>query len=89
MQILSLVAQNERENIKKRQAQGIAAAKQRGVRFGRPETPLPDDFDLIIEKWNKGEISIADALSLCDMSESTFYRKRKKIGIKNEISVKK
>lgn len=89
LQILSFVAQNERENIKKRQAQGIAAAKQRGVRFGRPETPLPDDFDLIIEKWNRGEISIADALSLCDMSESTFYRKRKKMSKKNNPSKSK
>ena len=53
LQILSFVAQSERENIKKRQAQGISAAKQRGVRFGRPEKPLPDDFGELIAALGK------------------------------------
>ena len=77
LQILSFVAQSERENIKKRQAQGIAAAKAKGVRFGRPETPLPENFDKIIRDWDKGKISTVEALQLCNMSESTFYRRRR------------
>lgn len=81
LQILSFVAQSERENIKKRQAQGIAAAKARGVRFGRPETPLPVDFETITKEWGKGIISTADALKKCRMSESTFYRRRRELRI--------
>lgn len=77
LQILSFVAQSERENIKKRQAQGIAAAKSRGVKFGRPESPIPENFDKIIKDWGKGRLSTADALKLCNMSESTFYRRRR------------
>lgn len=84
LQILSFVAQSERENIKKRQAQGIAAAKARGVRFGRPETQLPDDFQAIINAWEKGSISTADALKKCSMSESTFYRKRREYNIRHK-----
>ncbi len=77
LQILSFVAQNERENIRKRQAQGIAAAKAKGVKFGRPETPIPENFEKIIRYWDKGKISTAEALQLCNMSESTFYRRRR------------
>lgn len=75
LQILSFVAQNERENIKKRQAQGIAAAKARGVKFGRPEAPTPDNFDEFIAKWEKGQITISEILKLTGLSKSTFYRK--------------
>lgn len=75
LQILSFVAQSERENIKKRQAQGIAAAKAKGVRFGRPEAPVPVDFAKIIKQWEKKQITIGEATKLCNMSESTFYRK--------------
>lgn len=75
LQILSFVAQNERENIKKRQAQGIAAAKARGVRFGRPEVPLPANFIPIVNDWRKGRITLKDALEKSGMSESTFYRR--------------
>ena len=77
LQILSFVAQSERENIKKRQAQGIAAAKAKGVKFGRPETPIPENFEQIIRDWEKGKISTAGALQLCNMSASTFYRRRR------------
>ncbi len=84
LQILSFVAQSERENIKKRQAQGIAAAKAKGVKFGRPELPAPEDFDKIIREWDKGKISTADALKLCDMSTSTFYRRRREYNIMNK-----
>lgn len=75
LQILSFVAENERANIKKRQAQGIAAAKARGVRFGRPEKPVPDNFVEIVRQWERHEIPTKEALRLCDLSRATFYRK--------------
>ena len=75
LQILSFVAQRERENIKKRQEQGIAAAKAKGVRFGRPEIPLPDNFGKLVKDWEKKKISFEEVLKLCNMSEATFYRK--------------
>lgn len=75
LQILSFVAQSERENIKKRQEQGIAAAKAKGVRFGRPEIPIPDNFEELVTYWEKKKISFEETLRLCNMSEATFYRK--------------
>lgn len=62
LQILSFVAENERENIRKRQEQGIAAAKKRGVRFGRPETQIPENFGEIIKKWENGQMKFDDAI---------------------------
>ncbi len=85
LQILSFVAQNERENIKKRQAQGISAAKAKGVKFGRPESPVPDEFDKLINQWEKKEITIAELLPICNMSEATFYRKLREYRIINNI----
>ena len=75
LQILSFVAENERENIRKRQEQGIAAAKKRGVRFGRPETHIPDNFGEIVKKWENGQIKFEDAIQECNMSQATFYRR--------------
>ncbi|HIY00488.1 MAG TPA: recombinase family protein [Candidatus Blautia faecipullorum] len=75
LQILSFVAQTERENIKKRQAEGIAAAKAKGVKFGRPEIPIPDDFGSIVKKWQKQQLSLQKVLEKCGMSEATFYRR--------------
>ena len=75
LQILSFVAQNERENIRKRQAQGIAAAKANGMKFGRPTLDMPKDFNLIVEKWESGVIRISEAAERCGMSEATFYRR--------------
>jgi len=75
LQVLSFVAQSERENIRKRQAEGIAAAKAKGVRFGRPEKDLPANFRELISKWERGQIKTKDMLTLCDMSRSTFYAK--------------
>ena len=75
LQILSFVAQNERENIRKRQAEGIAAAKAKGVRFGRPEIAMPEDFSEIVRRWEKKELSFEDATKLCGMSGTTFYRR--------------
>ena len=75
LQILSFVAQSEHENIKKRQAEGIAAAKARGVKFGRPGKATPDDFGKIVRAWEQKKLTFADALKMCDMSEGTFYRR--------------
>lgn len=84
LQILSFVAQNERENIRKRQLQGIAAAKANGVRFGRPEKELPDDFVLLIKQWEKKKITLSEVLKQCKMSESTFYRRLREHRIKTK-----
>ncbi len=75
LQILSFVAQNERENIHKRQAEGIAAAKARGVKFGRPEICTPDNFEETVRLWEEGHISFAQALSGTKLKEATFYRR--------------
>lgn len=77
LQVLSFVAENERNNIRQRQAEGIAAAKARGVRFGRPQIDPPDQFERIVGEWERKEITIQEALQRCDMSESTFYRRLK------------
>ena len=79
LQILSFVAQSERENIRKRQSQGIAAAKKRGVRFGRPEKPIPESFEKTVKLWDKKLISTDEALKKCGMSKSTFYRRRREL----------
>lgn len=81
LQILSFVAQSERENIKKRQAQGIAAAKAKGVKFGRPEVSMPDDFEKYMAKWEKGQITTPEVLRLTQLSKSTFYRKVRKYNL--------
>ena len=75
LQILSFVAQKERENIRTRQAQGIAAAKARGVRFGRPPAPLPENFPLVYARWQAGELTGVAAAREVGMSNSSFrYR---------------
>lgn len=75
LQILSFVAQSERENIRKRQAEGIAAAKAKGVKFGRPGKEVPDDFGEIIHEWEQKRLSFEEVLNKCNMSKATFYRK--------------
>lgn len=75
LQILSFVAQTECENIKKRQAEGIAAAREKGVKFGRPEITVPADFGQIVGKWEKRQLSFQEVLKRCGMSEATFYRR--------------
>ena len=80
LQILSFVAQSERENIRKRQEQGIAAAKAKGVKFGRPEKEVPDDFGKLAVSWEKTPLS--EVLKQCSMSEATFYRRLREHRIK-------
>ena len=82
LQILSFVAQNERENIRKRQLQGIAAAKAKGVRFGRPEKEIPPEFISFIREWEDKKIALAEILKTCQISESTFYRRLREVRIK-------
>lgn len=75
LQVLSFVAENERTNIRKRQAEGIAAAKARGVRFGRPPKPLPENFHQVYQQWKNGKITGTTAAKKCGMPLSTFrYR---------------
>ena len=77
LQILSFVAQNERESIRRRQAQGIAAAKARGVRFGRPPKPLPESYHSAYQRWMAGAITGSAAARECGMPLSTFrYRSK-------------
>ena len=69
------MAQSERERKKKRQAEGIAAAKAKGVKFGRPEKEMPDDFGKIVREWEQKRLSFEEVLGKCNMSEATFYRR--------------
>ncbi len=84
LQILSFVAQSERENIRKRQEEGIAAAKARGVKFGRPEKALPEDFVKLVAEWEKKKIHLAKVLERCDISEATFYRRLREYRIQKD-----
>ena len=79
LQILSFVAHSERENIRKRQAEGIAAAKNRGVKFGRPERPLPDNFNQVHQDWRNKKMTLQHAANACEMPLSTFYAKAVKL----------
>ena len=81
LQLLSYVAQTEREFIKQRQAEGIAAARARGVHLGRPAIEAPEHFASIVKKWEKKELSMEETLKLCNMSETTFYRRRRELQI--------
>ena len=74
LQILSFVAENERENIKKRQAEGIRIAKEKGKHLGRPKLKLQKNFQLIANEYKKKEITLAEALSSLKMNRSTFYK---------------
>lgn len=75
LQVLSFVAENERKNIRERQKEGIHAARLRGVQFGRPQNPLPDNFEMAYHSWQSGEMTVREAAQWCGMPSSTFYRK--------------
>lgn len=85
LQVLSFVAENERASIRQRQAEGIAAAKMRGVKFGRPPIPLPDNFCEIHRAWRGKKISLRQAALACDMPEGTFYAKAVKFEKSNKM----
>ena len=74
LQLLSYVAENERMNIKQRQAEGIAAAKAKGVKFGRPKKYIVENYVDIINKRNKGELTNKEAMQIMNVSEKTYYR---------------
>lgn len=84
LQILSFVAETERVNIRKRQEQGIEAAKQRGVQFGRPRVRIPDNFERILKCYEERKLSVEQVLETCHMSKTTFYRRRKEYIFKNK-----
>ena len=89
LQILSFVAQNEHENIRKRQAEGIAAAKTRGVNFGRPTKKPPENFASLVSLWERGNLHISEVLNITGFKQATFYNRlrewRKYRGNKGEI----
>ena len=82
LQILSFVAENERQNIKQRQAEGIKIAKEKGIVFGRPKKSLPKNYKTVVKQLSNKEITIDQALELTKMKRSTFYKYQK--NIKNE-----
>ncbi len=84
LQVLSFVAENERSNIRQRQAEGIALAKAKGVKFGRPAIPLPEDFKTIHQNWRSKKISLKYAARQCNMAVGTFYSKARKYESKNK-----
>ena len=81
-QILSFVAQNERENIRKRQREGIVAAKARGVKFGRLVKIISDNFDELLTMWNNKQIKLCELLEVCKVRESIFYRRLREYNVK-------
>lgn len=81
LQVLYFVAQNERENIKRRQEEGIKAAKLRGVEFGRPVIKPPANFQFLVKQWKQGKISADDVAKKSKMSISTFYRRLRELRI--------
>lgn len=85
LQILSFVAQSERENIRKRQAEGISAAKQRGVKFGRPERPLPPEFHKLHKAWRDKKITLRQAAQGCNMPVGTFYSKARRLEEREDV----
>lgn len=89
LQILSFVAQTEREHIRERQAQGIAAAKLRGVRFGRPAKELPSNFILMYDQWQSGRITATEAAKACRMPLSTFRYRAIRLNKRTDKKAKK
>lgn len=77
LSLFSYVAENERMNIRQRQAEGIVVAKARGVKFGRPPKNLPENFYEVHAKWRNGKLSVSEAAKECGLAQSTFFRKAK------------
>ena len=75
LQLLSFVAENERDNIRQRQAEGIAAAKARGIRFGKPKIPTPDNFPELYRRWIMDDITTKEFAAFCKMGRSTLYKR--------------
>jgi len=75
LQLLAFVAQNERETIRKRQSEGIAASRSRGVVWGRPIKKPPDNFGEVVKQWRRGSLPLADVLEQTGLKTATFYRR--------------
>lgn len=88
LQVLSFAAENERTNIRQRQAEGIAAAKARGVRFGRPQINMPEYFGKTVRSWERKEITVEEAVRRCGVSESTFYRRLREYRAERRVKKK-
>ena len=88
LQVLSFVAQKERENIRQRQAEGIAAAKARGVKFGREARPLPENYSRMVSLWREGKISGTQAAKNCGMPLSTFRYHAKRLPADEQKKIK-
>ena len=84
LQLLSFVAETERESIRERQREGIDAAKARGVRFGRPRSELPEGFEETVEAWRRGEFTAREAVQRLGVSRGTFFRRVSELDIKKE-----
>ncbi len=82
--LLSYVAENERVNIRQRQAEGIAAAKARGVKFGRPQVPLPENFDEVCKQRREKKLTLKQAAKACGLAESTFFDKAPSSGVSED-----
>ena len=80
LQVLSFVAENERETMRQRQAEGIRIARLKGIRFGRPPLDIPDGFLDIAKSYKRGEITSSQAVTMSGLTRGTFYRKLKLIG---------
>lgn len=78
LQVLSFVAENERATMKQRQAEGIRMAKLRGVKFGRPSVPDPDNIDEVLTLYKDRKITSSQACEMCGLTRGTFYRHLKK-----------
>jgi len=85
LQILAYVAEKERENIKSRQVQGVAAARANNVQFGRPKIEKPDNWNDVIRQWKNNEITAKKAMELLNMKKSTFYSLLKSESKRSEV----
>lgn len=74
IEVLSTIAEQERETLRRRQAEGIAEAKRKGKRLGRPVMVVPKNWDTVYDSWKAGEITAKKAMELTDMKKSSFYK---------------
>ncbi len=84
LQLLAFVAEKEYENIRTRQAQGIAAARKKGVKFGRPVKLPPENFEELVKSWECGQLSLVEILAETELTEATFYRRLKEFRISSK-----
>ena len=85
IEVLGTIAEQERLTIRKRQEEGIVAAKKSGKKFGRPKVKLPDNWDEVMSKWRNGEMKTVEAIEATEMKRSTFYKLVKENAIGGEI----